>query len=174
MTGLIDVRYALALSQSTPQLFALTNFKCQLFTRILNQQTNQTMSTQRKSIPGIIMSGLVILFMLFDSIMKFIQPDEVIEGTVKLGFQEHHILPIGVIGFLATLFYIIPRTSVIGAILLTGYFGGAIVTNFRLDQPLFSHILFPIYISILMWGGLILRNPSLKKFLLNHQTLNNE
>jgi len=121
-----------------------------------------------------IMSGLVILFMLFDAIMKFIQPDEVIEGTVKLGFHESQILPIGIIGLLATLCYIVPRTSVIGAILLTGYFGGAIATNFRLDQPLFSHVLFPIYLSILMWGGLILRYPALKSFLLTPTSSANE
>lgn len=132
------------------------------------------MITKRKSIPGKIMSSLLILFMLFDSIMKFIQPDEVIEGTVKLGFHESQILPIGIIGLICTLCYIIPRTSVIGAILLTGYFGGAIVTNFRLDQPLFSHVLFPIYLSILMWGGLILRNPSLTSLLLNKTTTTNE
>ena len=132
------------------------------------------MATQRKSIPGMIMSGLVILFMLFDAIMKFIQPDEVIEGTVKLGFHESQILPIGIIGLLATLCYIVPRTSVIGAILLTGYFGGAIATNFRLDQPLFSHVLFPIYLSILMWGGLILRYPALKSFLLTPTSSANE
>ena len=132
------------------------------------------MTTKCKSIPGMIMSGLLILFMLFDSIMKFIKPDEVIEATVKLGFHESQILPIGIIGFIATLCYIIPKTSVIGAVLLTGYFGGAIVTNFRLDQPLFSHILFPIYLSILMWGGLILRYPGLKSFLLNPTSSGNE
>lgn len=132
------------------------------------------MSEKRKSIPGIIMSALIILFMLFDSIMKFIQPDEVIEGTVKLGFQVHHILPIGILGFISIICYTIPRTSVIGAILLTGYFGGAIVTNFRLDQPLFSHILFPIYLSIFMWGGLVLRNPQLKHFILNQKASHHE
>lgn len=119
------------------------------------------------SIPGIIMSGLLILFMLFDAVMKLVQPDPVIESTVSLGFREHHILPIGIIGLLCTILYSIPKTSLIGAILMTGYFGGAIVTNFRMDQPLFTHILFPIYLSLLLWGGLILRNPQLKQTLLN-------
>ncbi len=125
------------------------------------------MKTKTKSFSGIIMSSLVILFMLVDAIMKFIQPKEVIEGTLSLGFQQHHIVTIGILGFVATLLYAIPKTSLIGIILLTGYFGGAIATNLRMDQPLFSHILFPIYLAILAWGGLFLRFPALKNLLLN-------
>lgn len=116
-------------------------------------------------IAGWIMSGLVILFMLMDSIMKFVQPDEVIEGTVALGYQPHHISTIGALGLLCTILYIIPRTAIIGAIFMTGYFGGAIASNFRLDNPLFSHVLFPIYLSILLWGGLMLRQPEKRKAL---------
>src|SRR5690606_20173225 len=101
-----------------------------------------------------IMSGLVILFMLMDSIMKFVQPEEVIEGTLTLGFAEHHIPIIGALGLISIILYAIPRTSVLGAILLTGYWGGAIATHFRLDNPLFSHILFPVYLGILAWGAI--------------------
>jgi hypothetical protein len=110
-----------------------------------------------------IMSGLVILFMLFDSIMKFVKPPAVIEGTVALGFAENHLTTIGTLGFISTLLYMIPRTSVLGAILLTGYFGGTIATHLRLNNPLFSHTLFTVYFGILIWGGLWLRNKKLRE-----------
>ena len=109
-----------------------------------------------------IMSGIVILFMLSDSIFKFIQPAPVIEGTLELGYAEHHIAILGTLGLLSILLYAIPRTSILGAVLLTGYFGGVIATHLRLDNPLFSHILFPVYLAILAWGGLWLRNEKLR------------
>lgn len=112
-----------------------------------------------------IMSGLVILFMLMDSIMKFVTPPEVIEGTLALGYAEHHIAIIGALGLISTLLYAFPRTSVLGAILLTAYFGGAVATHLRLDNPLFSHTLFTIYFGILIWGGLWLRNNKLRELL---------
>jgi hypothetical protein len=112
-----------------------------------------------------IMSGLVILFMLLDSIMKFVKPPEVIEGTLVLGFGEHHLVIIGTLGLISTLLYAFPRTSVLGAILLTGYFGGAIATHVRLDNPLFTHTLFTVYFGIFVWGGLWLRNPKLRELL---------
>lgn len=105
-----------------------------------------------------IMSGLVILMMLFDSIFKFIKPPEVVEGTLSLGYAEHHIAIIGILALISTLLYAITYTSVIGAILLTAYYGGAIATHLRMDNPLFSHTLFPVYFAILAWGGIWLRN----------------
>ena len=110
-----------------------------------------------------VMSGLVILFMLVDSIMKFVQPPEVVQGTLELGYSDHHIVILGALGLVTTLLYIIPRTAVLGAILLTGYFGGAVATHVRLDNPLFTHVLFTIYLGILAWGGLWLRNETLRK-----------
>ena len=108
------------------------------------------------------MSGLVILFMLFDSVMKFIKPAEVVEGTLSLGFEEHHIFIIGLLGLLSAILYLVPRTSILGAVLLTGYYGGVIVTHLRLDAPLFSHTLFPVYLAVLAWGGLWLRDESVR------------
>jgi len=110
-----------------------------------------------------IMSGLVILFMLMDSIMKFVKPQKVIDGTLTLGFTEDHLIILGSLGLISTLLYIFPRTSILGAILLTGYFGGAMATHVRLNNPLFTHILFTVYLGILMWGGLWLRNGKLKR-----------
>ena len=109
-----------------------------------------------------IMSGIVILFMLFDSIFKLIKPVPVVEGTLELGYAEHHIIVMGILGLLSILLYAIPRTSVLGVVLLTGYFGGVIATHLRLDNPLFSHILFPVYLAVLAWGGLWLRNETLR------------
>ncbi|WP_028562408.1 DoxX family protein [Paenibacillus pinihumi] len=114
---------------------------------------------------GWTMSGLVILFMLFDSISKFFKPAQVVEGTLELGFLEHHIIVIGVLGLLSTLLYLFPRTAFLGAILLTGYFGGAIAIHVRIDSPLFSHILFPVYFALLAWAGLWLRDDRLRRIM---------
>ena len=110
-----------------------------------------------------VMSGLVILFMLFDSVMKFVKPPEVIEGTLALGFGAEHLTIIGTLGLICTVLYAFPRTSILGAILLTGYFGGAVATHLRLNNPLFSHTLFTVYFGILIWGGLWLRNTKLRE-----------
>lgn len=110
-----------------------------------------------------LMSGIAILFMLFDSLFKFIQPGPVVETMLELGYSEHHIAIVGLLGLISVILYTIPRTAILGAILLTGFFGGAIATNFRMDYPLFSHVLFPVYIAILAWGGLWLRNRGLQE-----------
>lgn len=116
-------------------------------------------SNKKQIITGWIISGFVILFMLFDAVIKFLKPAEVITTTVnELGYAEHHILIHGILALTATLLYAIPRTSILGAILLTGHFGGAIASHLRVDNPIFSHTLFPVYIGILMWLGLWLRN----------------
>ena len=111
-----------------------------------------------------IMSGIVILFMLFDSIFKFIQPEEVIKGTLELGYSEHHIVILGSLGLISIILYIVPKTSFIGVVLLTGYWGGAIATQLRMDNPLFTHILFPVYLAFLAWGGIYLRDERIRKF----------
>jgi hypothetical protein len=110
-----------------------------------------------------ILSGLVILFMLFDSFGKFAKPPEVISGTLELGYAEHHLVILGTLGLITTVLYIIPQTSILGAVLLTGYFGGAMATHVRLDNPLFTHVLFTVYLGIFAWGGLWLRNERLRK-----------
>lgn len=114
---------------------------------------------------GRIMSWLVILFMLFDSISKLFKPAAVVEGTLTLGYAEHHLVVIGTLGLLSTILYAIPRTAVLGAVLLTSYFGGAIATQIRIDAPLFTHILFAVYLAVLMWGGLWLRNERVRKMM---------
>lgn len=112
---------------------------------------------------GRIMSWFAILFLLFDAILKFVKPPEVVQTTVnELGYAEHHILVHGVLGLTVTILYIIPLTSILGAVLLTGYLGGAVAIHLRVDNPLFSHMLFPVYIGILVWGGIWLRDERLR------------
>lgn len=111
---------------------------------------------------GRIMSGLVIVFLFFDGILKFIRPDSVTEVTVnELGYEEHHIYIFVTLVFISTILYALPRTAVLGAVLLTAYLGGAVASHLRVDSPLFSHVLFPVYVAILMWGGLWLRDERL-------------
>jgi len=110
------------------------------------------------------MSGLAILFLLFDAILKFVNPPAVVQTTVnELGYAQHHIFVLGVLGLAVTILYMIPQTSILGAVLLTGFLGGAIATHLRVDNPLFSHLLFPVYIGILVWGGIWLRDERLIK-----------
>lgn len=112
---------------------------------------------------GRIMSGIVILFMLFDGISKLFKPAVVVEGTLTLGFAEHHIVTIGILALLSTVLYAIPRTAVLGAALLTAFYGGVVATQIRVDAPLFSHTLFAVYMAILAWGGLWLRNDKVRR-----------
>lgn len=114
---------------------------------------------------GIIVSGLPVLFLLFDALGKFVRPEPVVRGTVELGYPESVILPLGVVLLISTLLYVFPKTSVLGAILLTGYLGGAVATHVRIGNPLFTHLLFPVYIGILLWLGLWLRIPRLRELI---------
>jgi hypothetical protein len=110
---------------------------------------------------GRVISALPALFLLMDGVMKLIKPDFVVQATVQLGYPESVILGLGVVLLVCTVLYLIPGTSVLGAILLTGYLGGAVATQVRIGNPLFSHTLFPVYIAVLVWGGLFLRDARL-------------
>jgi hypothetical protein len=113
-----------------------------------------------------IMRWIVILFMLFDAVIKFVKPEPVIQTTIhELGYKEHHILIHGFTALIPTLLFAIPRTSVLGAILLTAHLGGAIASNLRVDNPLFSNTLFPVYTAILMWGSIWLKDERLRSIL---------
>ena len=107
---------------------------------------------------GWVMGGLPTLFLLLDGVMKLVRPAPVVEGTVSLGYPVDTIVPMGVVLLASTVLYAIPRTAVLGAILLTGYLGGAVATHVRVSHPLFSHTLFPVYVGMLLWGGLWLRD----------------
>jgi hypothetical protein len=108
---------------------------------------------------GWVLSGLGSLFMLFDGgakVFDLIPPE--VKAANSLGWPDHGLITVGVAALVCTALYMIPRTALIGAILLTGYFGGAIASHLRVDSPLFSHTLFPVYIAALFWVGLFLRD----------------
>ena len=111
---------------------------------------------------GRILSALPALFLLFDAVLKLAKPSFVVQGTVQIGYPESVIVPLGVVLLVCTILYLVPRTAVLGAILLTGYLGGAVATHVRHSDPLFSHILFPVYIGVLLWGGIYLRDERLR------------
>jgi len=111
---------------------------------------------------GRILSGLVVVFLLFDGAIKLIPLDIVIETSRQLGIPTHLAFTLGVLTLAGTLLYAYPKTAVLGAILLTGYFGGAIYVHVRAGSPLFSHTLFGVYLGILLWGGLYLRDERLR------------
>ncbi|HEX2061210.1 MAG TPA: DoxX family protein [Thermoanaerobaculia bacterium] len=114
---------------------------------------------------GRVLSALAVLFLTADAIGKLLRPAAVVDGTKQLGWPEETILTLGVLQLVCLIAYIVPRTSVLGAILWTGYLGGAIATHLRLGNPLFSHILFPTYVAAFLWAGLWLRNRRLRELL---------
>lgn len=111
---------------------------------------------------GRIMSGLVIVFLLFDGAIKLVPLDIVITTSEQLGIPGHLARTLGVLTLACTVLYAIPATSVLGAVLMTGYLGGAIYVHLRAGSPLFSHLFFGVYLALLMWGGLWLREPRLR------------
>lgn len=110
------------------------------------------------------LSGLVILFMLFDGGIKLVPLDVVMETTAQLGYPatETFARGLGILGLVCTAIYAFPRTAVLGAILLTGYLGGTIATHLRVGSPIFSHMLFGVYLGLMLWGGLYLRDGRLR------------
>jgi hypothetical protein len=111
---------------------------------------------------GRAISGVIILLLLLDAAMKVMRVTPVVEGTVKAGYPANSVLPIGIILLVCLVCYVIPRTAVLGAILLTGYLGGAVATNLRISSPLLSYTLVPVYVGVLVWGGLFLREERLR------------
>jgi hypothetical protein len=110
---------------------------------------------------GWIMSGLPSLFLLVDGVMKLVKPAIVVDTTVQLGYPESVILGLGIVLLVCTVLYLIPPTTVLGAILLTGYLGGAVASQVRVSAGLFE-IVFPVILGALLWGGLVLRDPRLR------------
>ena len=116
-------------------------------------------------IAGHVLSGLVILFLLFDAGLKLVSPETAIKYTPpSLGWplDVPTMTMLAVLLLIPTLLYIWPRTAVLGAIIITGYLGGAIATHVRINSPLFSHCLFGVYLGLMLWGGLWLRDPRVR------------
>jgi DoxX-like family len=144
--------------------------------RAMNMQSSQTIantiSTNTDSAPiskpalwtGRVLSGLVIVFLLFDGAIKLVPWPVVTEAMDRIGYGSSETLArsLGIITVACTVLYAIPPTSILGAILLTGYLGGAMASHLRIGSPLFSHILFGFYLGLMLWGGLWLRDKNLR------------
>lgn len=111
---------------------------------------------------GLIVSGLVVAFLLFDAVIKLIPLDVVTQTMAQLGYPAGLARTLGVLTLICTILYVLPQTSVLGAILLTAYLGGAVATHVRIGNPLFSHALFGVYLGVMIWGGLFLRDRRLR------------
>lgn|SRR5690348_568708 len=107
---------------------------------------------------GRTLSGIAVLFLAFDAAIKVLGLSFAIQATVQLGYPERLVVPIGIIEIVCLVLYLLPRTAVLGAVLWTGYLGGALASHLRLGDPLFADILFPVYVAALLWGGLWLRD----------------
>ena len=111
---------------------------------------------------GRTITALPILFLLFDSTIKLLNIPAVSESFKALGYQRNLALQLGILELLLIVIYLFPRTAILGAVLWTGYLGGAIATHLRLGHPLLSHTLFPIYVAAPLWLGLWLRDARLR------------
>jgi DoxX-like protein len=125
--------------------------------------TSHTSSThvpsvvKKRPVAAYVLTGLVALFLAFDTVLKVLALAPAVQGTTELGYPAATVRWIGLIELVCLALYLVPSTSVLGAIMLTGYLGGAIATHVRVGSPLLSHKLFPIYVALIAWGGLYLR-----------------
>jgi hypothetical protein len=124
----------------------------------------QSESSKKTLWIGRVFSALAVLFLLLDGVMKLVKPAPIVEATVRLGYPESTIIPIGIVLVLSTILYALPRTCVLGAILLTGYLGGAVATHVRAGGSLFE-IIFPVIMGVFVWAGLYLRYARLRAFI---------
>lgn len=114
---------------------------------------------------GRALSALAVLFLALDAVGKVLRVPATVEGTTTLGYPASVIVPLGVLQVVLLVAYLVPRTAVLGAILWTGYLGGAVATHVRLLNPVTTHILFPVYVGALLWLGLWLRDPRVRAVL---------
>jgi hypothetical protein len=123
----------------------------------------QAVPVSKKSVwGGRIISALAVLFLLFDGIIHVLKPTPVVEAFGQLGYPASLALGIGLVELGCVVLYVIPRTAFLGAILLTGYLGGATASQVRVGHALFSETIFPVYVGVLVWGGLFLRDDQLR------------
>jgi hypothetical protein len=128
----------------------------------INLSSAETETTKGALWIGRIMTAVPALFLFVDSVMKLVKPPPVVQATLELGYAESSIIGLGIVLLACVVLYAIPKTSVLGAILLTAYLGGAVATHVRVGSPLFTHTLFPVYLAALIWGGLFLRDSRLR------------
>ncbi|HEY0604797.1 MAG TPA: DoxX family protein [Herpetosiphonaceae bacterium] len=126
------------------------------------QATTQAVPDSRRMMwAGYVLSALPVLFLLLDSVIKLLRLDVAVQTTIQLGYPESTVFGMGLMLLVCVVLYVIPQTSVLGAILLTGYLGGAIATHVRIGSDLFS-LIFPVILGAMLWGGLFLRDARLR------------
>jgi hypothetical protein len=112
-----------------------------------------------------IVTGIPVAFLAFDVVIKMIQPPAVAEASARLGLPPELAITIGLVLAACLALYLVPRTAPLGAVLLTGYLGGAVLVHVRVGDPMFSHILFPVYVGALLWAGLYLRDDRVRRLI---------
>ena len=135
----------------------------------VTQDFRQTITTdhghsRRALWTGRIISGVAVAFLTLDAVGKLLRVQPVLDGTRQLGYPVEVVFGLGVTLMSCVLVYLVPRTAMLGAVLLTGYLGGAVATHVRVSNPIFTHALFPTYVAALLWGGLMLRDARLRAF----------
>jgi len=129
----------------------------------MQADSHTALGSNKLRLAGWAVTALPALFLLFDGVMKLVKPAPVVDATVKLGYDENAIVGLGIVLLACTVVYLIPRTAVLGAILLTGYLGGAVASHLRAGDGWFP-ILFPVVFGAMVWGGLYLRDERLRAF----------
>jgi len=114
---------------------------------------------------GGIISGLVTAFMIFDGVIHILRPAPVVQGFAQLGFPLRFAVPLGMVSLTCVALYVLPQTSILGAILLTGYLGGAVAIQLPTGNPFFGEVIFPVYIGVFVWGGIYLRDDRVRKLI---------
>jgi hypothetical protein len=129
---------------------------------LTSSDTNPATPSKKRLRGGLVLSALPVMFLLFDSTIKLMKIPPVVEAFARLGLPDSLALAVGLLELACVALYLIPRTAVLGAILLTGFLGGAICLHLRIGDPLMSHTFFPVYIGLMLWGGLYLREDRLR------------
>lgn len=137
--------------------------------RVKPLRSEHTMNTTHTATPiskparwaGRALSGLVVLFLTMDAVMKLLSLPQVAEAAGPLGWKPEAMLTLGAVLLLCTVLYVVPRTALLGAVLLTAYLGGTVATHARVGSPLFTHTLFGVYLGLMLWAGLYLRDARL-------------
>jgi hypothetical protein len=126
----------------------------------VDNTAHRTVGTARHV--GIVFTALATIFLAFDTVLKVLRLGPAVAGTTALGYPAETVHWIGIIELVCLVLYLVPRTSILGGLLLTGYLGGAIATHVRISSPVLTHTLFPVYVALLLWGGLYLREKRLR------------
>ncbi len=129
---------------------------------LANAPANPVRIAKRRQRLGVSITALPVAFLLFDCAIKLAKIQPVVESFAQLGYPVSLARAIGVLELACLSLYLLPRTAVLGAIVLTGFLGGAVATHVRIGDPLFSHVLFPVYVGALLWGGMLLRDEKLR------------